>query len=58
MLLVDPAHLSVSLGKNVLECNRGINTFSSRGVEHGSNINVKPNLPTATLKCNQVGLTT
>ena len=37
MLLVDPAHLSASLGKNVLECNRGANTLSW-GVEHEGNI--------------------
>ena len=33
MLLVDPAHLSASLGKNVLECDRGTNAMSW-GVEH------------------------
>ena len=46
MLLVDPAHLSASLGKNVLEYNRGTNTLSW-GVEHEGNIIVQQNLPTA-----------
>ena len=46
MLLVDPAHLSVSLGKNVLECDRGTNTLRW-GVEHEGNIIVQQNLPIA-----------
>ena len=35
MLLAEPAHLSVSLGKNVLECDKGTNTFSLISSELG-----------------------